>query len=121
MMRILQTLLQTATYQYIGLFIKYYSKLIDTLAAKKLSHYFVSHNIISTKEEEEIIKPGTSSIQAATFLLGRIIKPLRAGFENCACKYIHFWTSPNNMALMSLARSLSTSFRQEVTEIAGKQ
>jgi len=85
----------------------------------------VSHNIISTKEEEEIIKPGTSSIQAATLLLGRIIKPSRAGFENCACKYIHFWTLPtlrNNMAHgTDVIRSLSTSFRQEVTEIAGKQ
>ena len=55
--------------------IKHYSKLVDTLTAKTLSHYFVSHNIISIKEEEEITKYTTSSVRAATLLLSRVINP----------------------------------------------
>ena len=96
--------------------IKYYSKLIDTLAAKKLSHYFVSHKIISTKEEEEIIKPGASSVQAATFLLGRIIKPLRAGFENCTNNFYVFLDITEQHGNVDI-KQLSTTIRKEVTEM----
>ena len=99
--------------------IKYYSKLIDTLAAKKLSHYFVSHNIISTKEEEEITKPTTSSVRAATLLLSRVISPLKAGFKNCACNFYTFLDITQQHGTDDI-RSLSTRIRLEVAEMTGK-
>ena len=96
--------------------IKYYSKLIDTLAAKKLSHYFVSHNIILIKEEEEITKPTTSSVRAATLLLSRVINPLKAG---CASNFYTFLDITQQHGT-DVIRSLSTRIRLEVAEMAGK-
>ena len=76
----------------------------------------MSHNIISTKEEEEIIKPGTSSIQAATLLLGRIIKPLRAGFENCTNNCYMFLGITEEHGNIDI-KHLSATIRKEVTEM----
>ena len=55
-----------------------------TLPAKQMSAYFVSQNIISTKDEEEIIKPTTSLVRAATMLLNVVINPPQAGFGSCS-------------------------------------
>jgi len=96
--------------------IKHYSKLVDTLTAKSLSCYFVSHNIISTKEEEEITKPTTSSIRAATLLLSRVINPLKAGFENCTDNFYVFLDITEQHGNDAI-RHLSANIRQKVTEI----
>ena len=79
----------------------------------------MSHNIISTKQEEEIIKPGTSSIQAATLLLGRIIKPLRAGFENCNKNFYIFLDITEQHGNVDI-KHLSRTIRKEVTEMKSK-
>ena len=42
----------------------------------------MSHKVISTKHQEEILNPTTSSTWAATVLLRRVINPLKAGDEN---------------------------------------
>jgi len=96
--------------------IKHYSKLVDTLTAKKLSHYFVSHNIISTKEEEEITKPTTSFIRAATLLLSRVINPLKAGFENCSNNFYAFLYITEQHGNDEI-RHLSTTIRKKVNEM----
>jgi len=65
-----------------------YSKLVDSLSAKKLTHHFVSHKIISLKDEEEILGPTTSTIRANTLVLNKIANPLKAAFKNCTdCFY----------------------------------
>jgi len=96
--------------------IKNYSKLVDTLTAKKLSRYFVSHNIISTKEEEEITKPTTSSVRAATLLLSRVINPLKAGFENCTNNFYAFLDIIEQYGNDDI-RHLSTTIRKKVNEM----
>ena len=96
--------------------IKYYSKLVDTITAKKLSCYFVTHNIISTKEEEEITKLTTSSVRAATLLLSRVINPLKAGFENCTNNFYIFLDITEQYGSDDI-RHLSTTIKKEVTEM----
>ena len=96
--------------------IKHYSKLVDTLTAKKLSHFFVSHNIISTNEEEEIAKPTTSSVRAATLLLSRVINPLRAGFENCTDNFYIFLDITEQYGNEDI-RHLSTTIRKKVNQM----
>jgi len=96
--------------------IKNYSKLVDTLNAKKLSRYFVSHNIISTKEEEEITKPTTSSVRAATLLLSRVINPLKAGFENCTNNFYAFLDITEQYGNDAI-RHLSSAIRKKVNEM----
>ncbi|XP_065907322.1 uncharacterized protein [Dysidea avara] len=96
--------------------IKHYSKLVDALTAKTLSHYFVSHKIISTKEEEEITKPTTSSVRAATLLLSRVINPLRAGFENCTDNFYIFLNITEQYGNGDI-RHLSTTIRKKVNQM----
>jgi len=96
--------------------IKHYSKLVDTLTAKKLSHYFVAHKIISTKEDEEITKPTTSSVRAATLLLSRVINPLKAGFENCTDNFYAFLDITEQHG-NDATRHLSLSIRKKVFEM----
>jgi len=59
------------------IFTQYNSKLMDTLPASDLSHYFVSERVISLADHEEIIKPTTSSYHAAQLLLSRVSSPLK--------------------------------------------
>ena len=59
------------------LFTEYYSKLIDTLPTSDLSHYFVSHRVISLTDHDEITKPTTPSYMAVKLLLSRVSSPLR--------------------------------------------
>jgi len=76
----------------------------------------VSHNIISTKEEEEITKPTTSSVRAATLLLSRVINPLRAGFENCTNNFYTLLDIIKQHGSDDI-RYLSTNINKEVIEM----
>jgi len=60
-----------------GIFANYYSKLVDTIPANNLSHYFVSENVISLTDHEEIIKPTTPSHAAAQLLLNKVLFMLK--------------------------------------------
>jgi len=86
------------------------------LPAKQLSAHFVSQSIISTKDEEEIIKPTTSSMRAATMLLSMVINPLRAGFENCSVNFYKFVEILQQHGSESL-KTLSTIMAQKVEEL----
>jgi len=60
------------------LFTEYYSKLVDTLPASDLSHYFVSDKIISITDHEKIIRTSIPQ-EAAKLLLDRISLHLQIG------------------------------------------
>ena len=60
------------------LFSDYYSKLIGTLPASDLSHYFVSEKIISLADHDDIIRSLTPR-QAAKLLLDQVLVQL----QNC--------------------------------------
>ena len=58
-------------------FTDYYSKLVDTIPACDLSHYFVSENVISLTDHEEITKPTTPSHRTAQLLLNKVLYMLK--------------------------------------------
>jgi len=55
----------------------YYNKLVDTICACDLSHYFVSENVISLTDHQEITKPTTISRTASQLLLNKVLYMLR--------------------------------------------
>ena len=59
------------------MFTGYYSKLVDTIPACSLSHYFVSENVISLTDHEEIAKPTTPSHTAVQLLLIKVLYMLK--------------------------------------------
>ena len=63
-------------------FTDYCSKLLDTIPARNVSHYFVSENVISLTDHEEIAKPTTSSHAAAQLLVNKILYKLK-GQDSC--------------------------------------
>ena len=60
------------------LFVDYYSKLVNTLPASDLSHYFVSDKIISLADHEVIIRSLIPQ-QAAKLLLDKVSLQLQNG------------------------------------------
>ena len=96
--------------------VRHYSKLVDTLTAKNLSHHFVSRKVISTKDQEEILNPTTSSVWAATVLLRRVINPLKAGYENCTDNFYVFLDIAEEHGSDSIGLLVAT-IRKEVSEI----
>jgi len=50
---------------------------VDTIPACDLSHYFVSENVISLTDHEEITKPTTPSHTAALLLLNKVLYMLK--------------------------------------------
>ena len=103
--------------------IKNYSKLVDSLSAKKLTHNFVSHKIISPKDEEEILRPTTSTIRANTLILNKIGNPLKAGFKNCSDGFYKFLdivqdygSFDNKSLILSIRNQLSSNNSKTDTE-----
>ena len=60
------------------IFTDYYSKLVDTLSASDLSHFFVSDKIISLTDHEKIIR-SLLPLEAARLLLDRVSFQLQKG------------------------------------------
>ena len=60
------------------LFTDYYSKLVNTLPASDLSHYFVSDKIITLEDHERIIKSAVTQ-DAAKLLLDRVSVQIQNG------------------------------------------
>ena len=60
------------------MFTDYYDKLVDTLPASDLSHYFVSDKIITLEDHERIIKSAVTQ-DAAKLLLDRVSLQLQNG------------------------------------------
>jgi len=56
----------------------YYSKLVDNLPASELSHYFVSHNVITLTDHDSIVR-SSSPQDAAKVLLSRVLFQIRSG------------------------------------------
>ena len=60
------------------MFTEYYSKLVYTLPASDLSHYFVSEKIISLTDHERIIKSAVTQ-DAAKLLLDKVSLQIQNG------------------------------------------
>ena len=100
-------------------FIEYYSKLVDSISptAKRLATHFVPNKIISTIDEDEITKPTTPSIRAATLLLSRVANPLSAGFENCTDSFYKFLEITEKHGSQDNS-DISQAIRKKLSELA---
>ena len=58
---------------------QYYSKVVDYLPTKELSHYFVSQGILTLMDNEDITSSTTSSAKASEMLLSNISLSLQKG------------------------------------------
>ena len=61
------------------MFQQYYSKLVDCLPTKELSHYLVSQGVLTLMDNEDITSSTTSSAKAAEMLLSKVSHSLQKG------------------------------------------
>ena len=98
------------------LFQDYYSKLVESLPANELSHYLVSHRVISLADNEEITKPTTPSRRAAEILLSRVYNSVQnddvAAFHNL----LHVMQQHGNSATIMLCNEI----KAQMSEDSGK-
>ena len=69
------------------LFTDYYSKLVNTLPASDLSHYFVSDKIITLEDHERIIKSAVTQ-DTAKLLLDRVSVQIQNGITSVFSKML---------------------------------
>ena len=88
------------------MFQDYYSKLVESLPVNELSHYLVSHRVISLADNEEITKPTTPSRRAAEILLSRVYSSLQNGDVVAFHNLLHVMQQHGNSAMISLCNEI---------------
>ena len=86
----------------------YYSKLVESLPANELSHYLVSHRVISLADNEEITKPTTPSRRAAEILLSRVYSSLQNGDVVAFHNLLHVMQQHGNSAVITLCNEIKS-------------
>ena len=84
----------------------YYSKFVESLPANELSHYLVSHRVISLADNEEITKPTTPSRRAAEILLSRVYSSLQNGDVVAFHNLLYVMQQYGNCAMISLCNEI---------------
>ena len=97
------------------MFKEYYWQLKNILSAQNLSQYFVSADVITFQDEEEICVAKTSSAKA-TILLQKLVGPLESGNTYGFHQLLHLMEVHGNIATKDLADKMKNrllSFRKE--------
>jgi len=79
---------------------------VDCLPAKELSHYLVSHGVITPMDNEEITNPNISSNKAVELLLSIVQKSLQKGNVVPFEKVVHVMQIHGNDAIVNLANEI---------------
>ena len=91
---------------------------MDTIPACDLSHYFVSENVISLTDHEEITNPTTSSHMAAQLLLKKVLYMLKKQRSvHCFNKMLSIMEHHGDGA----TRTLSQEIKSKVVQINSGQ
>ena len=98
------------------LFTDYYDKLVNTLPASDLSHYFVSDKIISLTDHEEIIR-SLLPWGAAKLLLDRISLQIQNGNSSVFSKMLLIMDYHG----VSTAKTMSLEIRKKLSAIKCEQ
>ena len=98
------------------MFTDYYNKLVNTLPASDLSHYFVSDKIISLEDHEKIIK-STVTQDAAKLLLDRVSFQLQNGNSSVFSKMLLIMDYHG----VSTAKTISLEIRKKLSAIKCEQ
>ena len=89
-----------------GVFQEYYSKFVDCLPTKELSHYLVSDGIITLIESEEITNPITSRQKATEIVLSKVFISLREGNKLVFEKLLSIMHNHGSDAIVSLSAEI---------------
>ena len=88
------------------MFQQYYSKLVDCLPAKELSHYLVSQGVITLMDNEDINNPTISVCRAAELLLSKVSSSLKEGNVIPFKKLLDVMQKHGNDAIVSLSSEI---------------
>ena len=98
------------------LFTDYYDKLVNTLPASDLSHYFVSDKIISLEDHERIIR-SLLPWGAAKLLLDRVSLQIQNGNSSVFSKMLLIMDYHG----VSTAKTMSLEIRKKLSAIKCEQ
>ena len=98
------------------MFIHYYSQLVCCISAKALSPYFVTENIISDQDHQEILNV-TSHIKAASLLLSKISFALKANFNESFYKFLDITEQHGNIESKTIATAIRKKLKSKVEGI----
>jgi len=91
---------------YIRVFQGYFSKLLDCLPVKQLSHYLVSQGVVTQIENEDISSPTTSPRRAAELLLSIVSLALQEDNIVPFKKVLNVMQAHGNDAIVSLSSEI---------------
>ena len=98
------------------LFTDHYNKLVKTLPASELSHYFVSDKIISLEDHEKIIR-STLPQDAAKLLLNKVSLQIQNGNTGVLTKMLLIMDYHG----VSTAKAISVEIRKKLSAIKLEQ
>jgi len=99
------------------IFQEYYSMLLDCLPVKELSHYLVSHGVVTLMENEDITSPAASPRRAAELLLSIVSLALQDDNIVPFKKVLHVMQTHGNVAVVSLSREIQRQLDKGVVKI----
>jgi len=98
------------------IFKKQYDTLIDTLKQTDLYRYFVSEDIITISDHEEISSESIPTKKIEIFLM-KISFPLEAGHTESFYRMLTVMTTRGNLAVKELAESIKESVKSHYGNI----
>ena len=101
------------------MFIHYYSQLVCCISAKALSPYFVTENIISDHDHQEILNV-TSHIKAASLLLSKISFALKVNFNASFYKFLDITEQHGNIDSKTIATAIRKKLLDVKSEVQGR-
>ena len=91
-------------------FVRYFSRIVNSISAQTLSPHFVSRKIISHEDQIEILSV-TSPRRAASLLLGRVSSAVEAGVNESFYRFLdileQYGTPATKEILLAIKRDLS--------------
>ena len=105
-----------------GVFIRYYDKIMDTVTASNLSHYFVSERLLAVENHEKITEPTISKQQANALLFSKVKDSLeQEGNADHFKEALKIMKEHGDGATKRLSREINTKLSQVKSNQHGMQ
>ena len=105
----------TAIHPEYNVFRKKYSALVDTLKTTDLSRYFVSEEVITLADKEEI-SAESNPTEKVEMMLSKISSPLQSGHTKSFYVMLKVMASYGNRATKELARNINDTLHGSVSD-----
>ena len=100
------------------MFINFYSQLVCCMSAKALAPHFVTENIISDQDHEEILNV-TSRIKAASLLLSKVSFALKVDFNESFYKFLDITEQYGSIESKTVATAIKKKLIDLKSEVKG--